>query len=113
MAKFIALVLLVVATASVSAKEALKVVPNKEVCMVNNTFFGTPQIPVEHKGKTYYGCCENCKKTLAEDETARVGTDALTNQPVDKATAVIAMRPDKSVLYFANKDNFKKFLEKK
>lgn len=96
-------------TGIVGATESLKVVPAKEVCMVNDTFFGKAQIPVKHEGQTYYGCCEMCKKTLAQDSSARMAKDALTSKPVDKARAVIVARPDNSVLYFSNQENFKKY----
>lgn len=101
------------AQASTTQKDQLKIVPNHEVCMVTNAHFGRMQIPVEHSGKTYYGCCENCKTTLAVDQTSRTGKDALTGESVDKAKAVIAAKPDGSVLYFANLNNFKKYQSKK
>lgn len=112
MTKLLTVLAVVFFAPQVFAKEALKVVPNKDVCMVTNMYFGKMQIPVEVSGKTYYGCCENCKKTLSEDAEARTATDALTNQPVDKATAVIAAKDDNSVLYFANQENLKKYSKK-
>lgn len=87
----------------------LKIVPHKEVCMVNDTHFSKAQIPVEVNGKTYYGCCQMCKKTLSEDAATRTATDPVTKKNVDKATAVIAAREDGSVLYFENNENLKKF----
>ena len=57
------------------ASETWKVVPNKEVCMVTNMHFGKVQIPVEKAGKTYYGCCENCKATIQNDAKSRVAID--------------------------------------
>lgn len=101
---------LVLATSSVAvAKENLKVVPHKRVCMVTNMEFPRDQIPVTHAGKTYYGCCENCKKTLSEDASARTAVDPVTKKPVDKASAVIAAREDGSVIYFENQASFKKY----
>ncbi|MGE4130928.1 MAG: TRASH domain-containing protein [Bdellovibrionales bacterium] len=91
------------------AHAELKIVPNKNVCMVTDMDFGKPQIPVEVSGKTYYGCCQNCKKTLAEDGSARVAQDPISKKSVDKAKAVIAAQDDGSVLYFENENNFKKF----
>ncbi|MBX9768725.1 MAG: TRASH domain-containing protein [Bdellovibrionales bacterium] len=82
------------------AKEKLNVVPTNEVCMVNNIHFSRPQIPVSSDGQTYYGCCENCKKTLKEDPKSRTAQDPITKHSVDKANAVIAARADGSVLYF-------------
>ncbi len=95
--------------APAQAKDGPRVVPTDQVCMVNDQFFGRKQIPVEHAGKTYYGCCENCKKTLTQEAGARQAKDALTGRTIDKASAVIAAREDGSVLYFADKANFEKF----
>lgn len=89
----------------------LQVVKTSEVCMVNDRFFGREQIPVEVEEKTYYGCCEGCKKRLAEDEAIRFATDPVTGERVDKATAVIAARPDGSVLYFQSEESLKRYLE--
>ena len=71
--------------------------------------FPNKQIPVAHEGKTYYGCCENCKKTLAEDAKSRVAVDPITGKSIDKASAVIAAREDGTVVYFENKKSFDKY----
>ncbi|XGC79965.1 hypothetical protein ACES2L_11560 [Bdellovibrio bacteriovorus] len=92
-----------------NAKEVLQIVPNDKVCMVTNMVFPRTQIPVTHQGKTYYGCCENCKKTLSEDAQARVSVDPVSGKSVDKAKAVIAAREDGSVIYFESKKTFEKF----
>lgn len=94
---------------SAVAKETLTVVPTKRVCMVTNMVFPRDQIPVAHEGKTYYGCCENCKKTLSEDANARAAIDPVTNKKIDKAKAVIAAREDGSVVYFENQASFEKY----
>ena len=82
------------------------------VCMVNDHFMGKPQIPVAVGGKTYFGCCPMCKEKLEQQLTARTGTDPVTGEPVDKATAVIAQNADGSVLYFASETNFKTYASK-
>jgi YHS domain-containing protein len=87
-----------------------KVVANKEVCMVTNVHFARPQIPVEAGGKTYYGCCENCKATIQNDAAARVATDPLTKKQVDKAKATIASDSSGAVLYFESKANFDRYV---
>ena len=87
------------------------IVPNDEVCMVNNAYMGKKQLEVKHDGKTYYGCCENCKKTLAEDPSARTAFDPISKKMVDKATAIIGARPDGSVVYFENKSTFKQYTQ--
>lgn len=83
-----------------------------KVCMVNDQVFVQDQIPVEVDGKTYYGCCIMCKDRLAQDESARTGLDPVTGSPVDKATAVIGMRPDGSVLYFESEESLAEYQER-
>lgn len=97
------------AHASADKAEAWRIVPNNQVCMVTNVYFERKQIPVETSGKTYYGCCENCKKTLAEDPASRTAVDPVSKKPVDKAGAVIAANDDGEVLYFENKKSFETY----
>jgi YHS domain-containing protein len=99
-------------TLSAHAKESWKIVPNKEVCMVTNMHFGKPQIPVEQEGKTYYGCCENCKGTIQNDVASRTATDPFSNKKIDKAKAVIAADQSGSILYFESKGNFEAYIAK-
>ena len=89
-----------------------KIEDPKKVCMVNNTVFEKDQIPVEVEGKTYYGCCEMCKETLAKDESARYATDPVTGARVDKATAVIAAQGDGTTLYFENDATFEEYAKR-
>lgn len=96
---------------SAQAKSTLQVVPHQKVCMVTNMLFPKDQIPVVHGGKTYYGCCENCKKTLSEDAKARTAKDPMTGRSIDKASAVIAAQEDGSVLYFENQKSFEQFVK--
>lgn len=67
------------------------IVPNDEVCMVNNAYMGKKQLEVKHDGKTYYGCCENCKLRIPQEENARMAYDPISHQLIDKATAIIAI----------------------
>ncbi|MDR2221721.1 MAG: hypothetical protein LBE34_03165 [Flavobacteriaceae bacterium] len=86
-------------------------IPKELVCMVNDAFMGTEQLLVEFEGKQYYGCCEMCKARIPEDKTVRVALDPYTLKEVDKAEAYIVMIGNKGeVAYFANEDNYKKFL---
>lgn len=105
------LLLGVVAFQSAEAAAPLTIVENEKVCMVTNMLFPRKQIPVSHDGKTYYGCCENCKETLATDAKARTAIDPVSGKSVDKAKAVIAARADHSVLYFENKKNFEAYVK--
>jgi len=91
------------------SKEKIHLVKTENVCMVTNMVFPKKQIPVEQDGKTYFGCCENCKQTLATDVASRFATDPVSGLKVDKANAVIAAKEDGSVIYFENKKNYLKF----
>jgi len=88
-----------------------KIVPNEMVCMVTERHFGFPQIPVKVEGKTYYGCCDNCKQTLTNGQQARTAVDPLSKKPIDKSIAIIAANNNGNVLYFENKKNFEKYLQ--
>lgn len=87
----------------------LKKVEAKTVCMVNEQAMGKDQIPVEVDGKTYYGCCEMCKKALADNAEKRVATDPITGKAVDKAKAVIAAQEDGRVWYFESDETLAKY----
>lgn len=106
---FIAAFFLMLVSAGSALAEKLEIVPNQKVCMVTNMLFPRDQIPVQHSGKTYYGCCENCKETLAKDAASRSAIDPVSKKQVDKANAVIAAREDGTVIYFENKKNFEKY----
>lgn len=108
-ALMIVVVALLILPNQLYANEQLKIVPNDKVCMVTNMLFPRTQIPVAHNGKTYYGCCENCKKTLSEDSNSRTAIDPISGKSIDKASAVIAARDDGSVVYFESKKTFEAF----
>lgn len=88
-----------------------KIVPTETVCMVTEAHFSRPQIPVKVGGKTYYGCCDGCKKTLTQNKSAREAIDPLTKKVVDKATATIAANRMGRVMYFESKENFEKYMK--
>jgi len=105
------LVILLVATAAFAADVPtgpLEKVDAKTVCMVNEMAMGKDQIPVEVDGKTYYGCCEMCKTTLAKDASKRTATDPVSGKEVDKASAVIGAQEDGRVFYFESDENLNK-----
>jgi YHS domain-containing protein len=84
-------------------------VETKTVCMINEQAMGKDQIPVEIEGRTYYGCCEMCKKALSTDAAKRVAFDPVTGKQVDKATAVIAAQEDGRVFYFESDETLAKY----
>jgi YHS domain-containing protein len=84
-------------------------VENKYVCMITNKLFDTPQIPVEIEDKTYYGCCMGCKAKLENYPDTRYAIDPVSNNKVNKATAIIGVTPSGKILYFESQENFDKY----
>ncbi|MFQ5428478.1 MAG: TRASH domain-containing protein [Thermodesulfobacteriota bacterium] len=81
------------------------------VCMVNDNVMGKPQIPVKVEGKTYYGCCRNCVKTLNEDAAMRAAKDPFSGKMVDKSSAFIIEGPGGEALYFESALTAGKFVD--
>ena len=98
------------ASSRAATAPALQVVKDPAtVCMMNDRVMGVPQIPVVVDAKTYYGCCAMCKERLANNPASRTSTDPVTGRSVDKAKAVIAQRPDGSVLYFESQATLRRY----
>jgi YHS domain-containing protein len=108
---FALLLLPTAAFADDTVKPSGKLTPveTKMVCMINEHAMGKEQIPIEIEGRTYYGCCEMCKKALAADAAKRVAVDPVSGKQVDKATAVIAKQEDGRVFYFENEASLAKY----
>ncbi len=90
-------------------RQPLQRVETQKVCMINEHVFEKDQIPVVVEGRTYYGCCEMCKKALAENADKREAIDPVSGKKVDKAVAVIAADSEGKVFYFENEENLKKY----
>jgi len=101
-------------TREISSNKRFEIVPNEKVCMVNDKFMGSKQIPIAVEGIIYYGCCQMCVKKLQENiQGVRYSMDPLTNEKVDKATAVIVRNlQDETVSYFGSKTSADKFMNK-
>ena len=89
--------------------DQITIIESKYVCMVNDDVYDTPQIPVPIDGKTYYGCCMGCKAKLENDINTRYAIDPISNNQVDKATAIIGQTNSGKVLYFESQQNFNKY----
>ncbi|CAH0533155.1 hypothetical protein VST7929_01016 [Vibrio stylophorae] len=89
----------------------LRPVPSELVCMVNDTYFGQPQIPVMGDNKTYYGCCDMCEELLTKDDQYHFARDPMTGEMVDKATAYIAADSNNKAYYFVSKTSYDVFVE--
>ena len=84
------------------------------VCYVNDAYMGKEQIPVDVKGKVYYGCCQGCVEKLQKNRDLRYSIDPYSQNEVDKATAYIVLKEKgkSEVLYFENKENYEKYILK-
>lgn len=60
------------------------------VCMMQDSILATPGIPIEHEGRTYYGCCPMCNQNIKQNpEKYTKARDPVTKATVDKASALI------------------------
>ncbi len=106
---FIAFISLPALAQETNSTPVLKEVEAEYVCMVNDTLFEKPQIPVQVGEKTYYGCCAGCVAALQNDDAIRVGIDPVSGAEVDKTEAVIGADADYKVYYFENRENLKSY----
>jgi YHS domain-containing protein len=83
----------------------IKISDVSKVCMVTNHAFDKPQLPIKVKGKTYYGCCEMCKKAITTDHKQRMAVDPISAKKVDKSQAVIGVAANGVVVYFENEEH--------
>lgn len=95
------------------AEVAVKAAKTSEVCMINDEVMKKPQIPVVVEGKTYYGCCPACAKTLKGDPSSRYSKDPQTGKEVDKAKAFITEGPSGAALYFESEETARKYYSSK
>ena len=80
------------------------------VCMMQDTVLGTPGLPIEHNGRTYFGCCPMCKAKIAtEPDRFTTAIDPVSGRKVDKATAEL-LSVGTAVLYFESAANRARFL---
>lgn len=90
----------------------LKRVESKYVCMVTDQLFKTAQISVVVDGRTYYGCCPGCVSRLNQNSAIRHAVDPISQDTVDKATAVIGVGADGQVYYFESEVNMRAYAQR-
>ena len=108
--KLVALIfsLLLVSVSSAFAADG-NVADRKYVCMMQDALQVKPGTPIEHEGKTYYGCCAMCAEKLAANpERYTKATDPVTNARVDKASAFIYAL-EGSAFYFESEESRGRF----
>ena len=86
-----------------------RVTDPSQVCMVNDQFMGRAQIAVVVDGRTYYGCCPDCKRKLEQLPETRIARDPVTGEDVDKANALMVYDASGKVLYFANEQTLQRY----
>lgn len=96
------------ATAAVATPAG--VVPERShVCMMQDTLLKTPGIPIQHAGKTYFGCCPMCnEKITSEPGRYTVAQDPVSGKAVDKATAEL-FSLGTAVFFFESPDTRDRF----
>lgn len=95
--------------AASNARALTRVEDVSKVCMVNDQYMGKDQIPTVVQGKAYFGCCSMCKEKLETQAAARTGTDPVSGNSVDKASAVIARDESGKVFYFESEGTLKRY----
>ena len=89
-------------------------IAHSKICMVDDIFQGDfPSVPISINNKTYYGCSQKANRDLSTIDSLRSAVDPISRAKVDKATAIIAIHPDKDgkVIYFGSKETYDKYLE--
>ena len=99
--------LLVAATSAIAADG--NVDDRRYVCMMQDALQVKPGTPIEHEGKTYYGCCAMCaEKLAAHPQRYTKATDPVTSARVDKASAFIYALQG-NAFYFETEASRKRF----
>lgn len=96
-----------------SLPSAQDTIAHSKVCMVDDFFQGDfPNVAVSINNKTYYGCSAKANQDLATTDSLRFAIDPASKKKVDKATAIIAIHPDRDgkVMYFESKETYNKYL---
>ncbi len=91
---------------------AYQIVPNNEVCMLNNSY-RAEAIPYILIGKnSYFGCCNSCTDQLLKNPEERYAINPITGVKVDKSMAIILRKVDdnSSIYYFNTTQNAKTFI---
>jgi YHS domain-containing protein len=83
-------VLLSAAEAQVAASCTVPAIDARQVCAVENVILARDGTPIDYDGKTYWMCCPRCVDAFkGNPDAARLATDPVNGEKVDKATALI------------------------
>jgi hypothetical protein len=93
-----------------------KVVPGNWTCMNGNNLQIHESTKTSYKNKTYYFCSQECFNHLAKHFTeVAIVPDAFSGDSINKAEAISGLkkRNNPELVYFKNKQNFKKYYEQR
>ena len=88
-------------------------IAHNKICMVDDIYQGNyPTLLLTLSNRAYYGCSAKATQELATKPDIRKAVDPITKSHIDKATAVIALHPnrDGTVLYFESEKTFNQYL---
>lgn len=84
-----------------------------QVCMVGNRIENDPTLEVVINDKSYFVCCPKCENELKYNRNnEQIARDFNTGEPVDKASAFIAMDKHRNgkVVYFKTRESLNSYL---
>lgn len=93
-----------------------KVVPDNWACMNGDNLQIHESTKAVFEDKTYYFCSQECFNRLVNHfRRVAITPDAFSGDSINKADAIIGLktRNKQEVVYFKNKQNFKKYYESK
>ena len=80
-----------------------------KVCMMQDSVMAEPGVPIEHGGKTYFGCCPMCGDAIKKDpERHTKSVDPVSGTSVDKADAHIYSFQERA-FYFESEETRSRF----
>lgn len=93
-----------------------KEVPGNWTCMNSNNLQIHESTKTGYETKTYYFCSQKCFNHLVKHfEEVAIVADAISGDSINKADAIIGLktRNNPELVYFKNKQNFKKYYERR
>lgn len=89
------------------------VVPDSLVCMSDNSIKSKTTGSISFEGKTYMGCCSECRLKLFNNENnVQFAVDPFSGKKVNKSDAIVYADPVNigKVLYFESDENYLEFI---
>lgn len=93
-----------------------KEIPGNWTCMNGDNLQIHESSKMEYKGNAYYFCSQKCFNHLVKHfREVAIVADAISGDSINKADAIIGLkkRNNTELVYFKNKQNFKKYYEQR